>query len=130
MSNSTLQENKLGEFFVVWGVISLIAFIFLIYSHTAMTKLKEMVLLAELRNMRIALNLYKGLNGKYPEDIRELIDKDIYWTKAIHEVYKRKYLEHQRIDKEGFPVDPWNRRFYYNPVTGEIFSKTKGYENW
>ncbi len=95
-----------------------------------MLKTKEVVLLAELRNIRIALNIYKGFNGKYPDDIQELVEKEIYGTKFIHEIYRRPYLEHQRLDKEGFPVDPWNNRFIYDSLKGEVFSRTKGYEKW
>ncbi|MCM8778840.1 MAG: type II secretion system protein GspG [Candidatus Omnitrophica bacterium] len=130
MSIFTFQGIKNLEFFITLGVIFFLIFIFLIYLNLAMTKTKEILLLAELRNIRIALNLYKGLEGEYPDSLKELIDKEIYWTQAIHEVYKKKYLEHQRVDEEGFPIDPWHRRFIYDPETGKIFSQTKGYENW
>ncbi|MGE4357924.1 MAG: type II secretion system protein [Candidatus Omnitrophota bacterium] len=126
----TLRKNNLLESFVVLGVVFFLALVFLGYFYLAMNKAKEMVLLAELRNIRIALNVYKGFNGKYPDDIRELIDKEINWTQAIHEMYKRKYLEHQRVDEEGFPIDPWNNRFVYNSAKGEIYSQTKGYRTW
>ncbi|MCM8799038.1 MAG: type II secretion system protein GspG [Candidatus Omnitrophica bacterium] len=126
----SMRKNSFFEYFVVLGVISFLALVFLIYLSSVIVKAKEMVLQAELHNMRIALNLYRGLNGEYPQDIRELINKEIYWTQAIHEIYKRKYLEHQRVDKDGFPIDPWYRRFVYDPEAGRIFSQTRGYENW
>jgi len=126
----TVRDIGSLEFVVSLGVIFFLAFVLLIYLGQTMTKAKEVVLLAELRNMRIALNLFKGFNDVYPSDIRELIDTQIYGTRGIHEIYQRHYLEHQRVDKKGFPVDPWERRFVYNGLTGRINSGTKGYEKW
>jgi hypothetical protein len=124
----TLRKLGSFEFVFTLGLIFVLAFIFLIYLGQTMDKAKVAVLVSELRNMRIALNLYRGFNSKYPQDLRDLITTEIYGTKFIHEIYKRPYLEHQRTDKEGFPVDPWNRRFAYDPITGRINSRTKGYE--
>ncbi|MCM8784021.1 MAG: type II secretion system protein GspG [Candidatus Omnitrophica bacterium] len=130
MLTFSIRRSSALELSVVLGIIFFLAFVFLCYFYFWVTKAKEMVLQAELRNMRIALNVYKGFNGKYPDDIRELIDREIFWTKFSHEMYKRPYLQHQRLDKDSFPIDPWNRHFVYNASTGKIFSQAKRYKNW
>ncbi len=121
--------RKVGslEFFVSVGIIFILVFTALIYLEGAVVKAKEMVLVSELRNIRIALNLYRGFNNKYPDNLKDLVDKDIDWTKITHEVYKRNYLEHQRVNESGNPIDPWGKPFSYEPSTGKLNSQTRGY---
>ncbi|MCX5657093.1 MAG: type II secretion system protein GspG [Candidatus Omnitrophica bacterium] len=124
--------RKVGslEFFVSVGIIFILVFIALIYLEGVVVKAKEMVLVSELRNIRIALNLYHGFNNRYPDNLKDLVGKDIDWTKITHEIYKRNYLEHQRVDKNSNPIDPWGRLFSYEPFTGKLNCRTKGYDRF
>ncbi len=72
----------------------------------------------QLTNLKYSLHLYKILEKDYPEDLKELNKRYI----GIKEdsLYGRRYLEFQFQDKEGYPVDPYGRRFKYDSNTGKI----------
>ncbi|MFC1508154.1 type II secretion system protein GspG [Candidatus Omnitrophota bacterium] len=79
---------------------------------------RKVTLENQLTNLKYSLELYKILEEAYPEDIRELNKKSI----SIKEdsLYGRKYLDSHLQDKEGYPVDPYGRRFIYDNDTGKV----------
>lgn len=71
-----------------------------------------------LTNLRNSLELYIILEGRYPEDLREL-DRG-YLAIKENNLYGRKYLELQAQDEQGYPIDPYGRRFIYDSKTGKV----------
>lgn len=72
----------------------------------------------QLTNLKYSLELYRILEGGYPEDLRELNKK--YIELSEDSLYGRKYLEAQLQDETDYPVDPYGRRFIYDIKTGEV----------
>lgn len=72
----------------------------------------------QLTNLRYSLELYKMLEGRYPEDLRELSRK--YVTIKEDSLYGRRYLESQSHDEDGYPVDLHGHRFVYDNKTGTL----------
>ncbi len=72
----------------------------------------------QLTNLKYSLELYRILEDRYPEDLKELNKK--YIGPGEDSLYGRKYLEGERQDEEGYPVDPYGRKFIYDNITGKI----------
>lgn len=72
----------------------------------------------QLTNLKYSLELYRILEDRYPEDLKELNKKYIGFREDS--LYGRKYLKEQWQDKDGYPVDPYGRKFIYDNKTGMI----------
>lgn len=101
---------------------------------------KESLLRSELTNIRMSIELYRLLNGKYPISLSELTKSEYMQPYSNDTVIKNqvvskgmiknKYLQTHSVDEDGQPLDPFDKRYYYNKDTGEIKSLTKGYDSW
>jgi type II secretory pathway pseudopilin PulG len=120
----------LFEFAVVLIIILIFAGTLLGFLYKAAIRAKEVTLQFELKNLRLALDLYKKIKGEYPQDLRLLIQTRYtpYGTSEI--IFGQEFLEIVGTDKESYPIDPFGNRFYYNSGKGVVNSKAKGYENW
>ncbi len=99
-------------------IVGLIVGIFSSYLVRNLSEAREVALENQLTNLKYSLELYMILEGSYPKDIRELNKK----CRTVKEstLYGRRYLEKQVQDKEGYPIDPYGRRFIYNSKTGKV----------
>ena len=86
---------------------------------------KEAAFQNELSNWRHAVELYRALNGSYPQDLRELIGKEYTYGVVQRSLNIARYIAVYRLDKEGFPLDPFGRRYIYNSYTGEVIINRK-----
>ena len=91
---------------------------------------KEIVLQAELKNLRAVITFYYAIHKKYPEDLKEMKEKGYIEFSPESRVVRREYLKLLTADKEGYPLDPFGNRYLYDKKTGEVMSGTKGYEKW
>jgi competence protein ComGC len=91
---------------------------------------KESLLQSELTNIRTSVKLYKLINGKYPENLQELTEKEYMRAYSENTVIKGRYLISHAMDEDGAPLDPFGGNYYYNNNTGEVKSLTKGYNDW
>jgi type II secretory pathway pseudopilin PulG len=107
-------------FLAVFGVfISRVA-------HTA----KEVSLQSELTAFREAIALYKALKGNNPGTLQELMHAE-YRPQGLNKIiFGKEFLNIVGKDKDGYPLDPFGRKFFYNAERGVIHSQTKGYEKW
>ncbi|MBU1146992.1 MAG: type II secretion system protein GspG [Candidatus Omnitrophica bacterium] len=99
-------------------VILIISAVFARYWIVHLKEAREAALENQLTNIKLSLELYTIAEGRYPEDLREL-DKRCEVGRG-DSIYTRKYLEHQFVDKDGYPVDPHGQRFIYDEKTGTI----------
>lgn len=88
------------------------------------------VLESDMRNMRLGISLYLYINGKVPEDIRNLEKKECIEYSAGGELIRREYIKLITKDEEGYPIDSFGNRYRYNPKTGMVHPTTPGYEDW
>ncbi len=116
----------------IFAIIIIIAFIgvLLTFIHKAAINAKEVTLQVELKNLRLSLDLYKAINEHYPEDLRLLIQAKYKMKSSEEFLFGEKFLETVGKDEQGYPLDPFGNRFFYNSRRGVINSQTKGYEQW
>lgn len=96
---------------------------------------QKTALQAELANIRTSISLFKLLNRRNPEGLKELIEKKVMLPVRMGNsytgsVFKEKYLLPNAMDREGNIIDPFGNRFLYDPVRGEVRTTTQEYQDW
>jgi len=99
-------------------IAGIVAGIFSTYLIMSTDEAKDVALENQLTNLKYSLELYMMLEGRYPEDLRELNKRCAALKDSS--LYERSYLEYQLQDEEGYPIDPYGRRFIYNSKTGRV----------
>jgi competence protein ComGC len=115
---------------IVVLIISVFIGVFIPRYYRIAREAQEIQLKAELNNIRMSLDLYKLHNSEYPKDLRELITKKYMAPYKEGTIFKEEYLDARSLDEDGYPLDPFNNKFKYNPNTGRVSSSTAGYERW
>ena len=127
------KKNKgltLVELVIALTTIGLFMGVMMLFIYKTTIIGKETALRIELKNLRLTLDLHKIIRGSYPEDLRGLLQAR-YKPQGSKEVFfSEKFLDTVGRDAGGYPVDPFGKRFYYNPQGGVVASVAKGYENW
>lgn len=111
-------------------IISILLGIFGVYVNIAIKTSRETALKNELLSIRMSLDNYRMLKGKNPEDLKILFSQEFAIQKSDGLAVKQKYLQPFRLDSQGFLLDPFGKRYYYNAISGSINSQSKGYGNW
>lgn len=112
-----------------------IGFIIPRFQRTARAAQEE-ALRTGLMNIRTSITLFKVVNGRHPDNLRELIEKNMMLPARIGSgplsgsVFKQKYLITNAVDAQGNILDTFGNRFLYDPVLGEVRSSTPGFEQW
>ncbi|MDD5505636.1 MAG: hypothetical protein PHR73_02640 [Candidatus Omnitrophica bacterium] len=91
---------------------------------------REVSLRYQLNNFRMLLVLYKELKGYYPEDLKALVQSSHRLSQTDEIIFNEKFLGSLEQDEQGWPLDAFGNRLYYDPRKGVVVSQTKGYENW
>lgn len=115
---------------IVVLIVSVFIGVFIPRYYRIARESQEIALRAGLNNIRMSLDLYKLHNGEYPKDLRELITKKYTAPYKEGTIFKEEYLNAHSLDEDGYPLDPFNNKFKYNPNTGRVSSSTAGYERW
>ncbi len=100
------------------------------YINITLRIAKETAMRYELANIRISLEHYRMINNSLPENITVLINQDFTYKTAGGVILRKNFLEPFRLDKDGFLLDPFKEKYYYNSKDGRVSSRTKGYEAW
>lgn len=95
--------------------------------RSGLLRRRRIVLRMELANLRYALALYQNRTGRLPLAIEELARYP--WTPPGHDTEVPLY-EDGRHDDNGFFIDPYGRRYWYDAETGAVYSTTRGCEKW
>lgn len=118
------------ELIISATLIGIFVSVFLFFIGRQIKIAKEIVLAIELKGLRQSLVLYKAIKSEPAPDLRALITAR-HKPQGLDEViFGREYLNTLGIDQEGYPVDPFGKRFYYSPRRGVVSSQAKGYESW
>jgi competence protein ComGC len=97
---------------------------------------KETALTVELSNLRVAVNYFVLAKKRLPRSLKELIGEEAVLAghaiegKEYNIVIASRYVETMKRDEDGYPTDPFGKRFAYDQVTGMVRSSTEGYETW
>ena len=105
------------------------------YQHVARVA-QETALKAELSNIRTSIRLFKMLNNRNPDSLRELMEKKVMLPGRIggdaysSSFFEQAYLLKNAVDSLGNKVDSFGNVFSYDRAKGEVRSTTKGFEGW
>lgn len=97
---------------------------------------QEIAVKAELTNIRTSIGLFRMLNNRNPESLRELIEKKVMLPartgadRYSGSFFDRNYLMSHAVDSQGNIVDAFGNPFAYDPARGEVKASTKGCEDW
>lgn len=113
----------------------LIGFVIPKYQQVAQAA-QEVALKAELSNIRQSITLFKMLNDRNPESLKEMMEKKVMLPARIGSApasgsfFADQYLLKNAVDVEGRKVDAFGNPFHYDSHQGEVRSTSKGYETW
>ncbi|MFQ5456222.1 MAG: type IV pilin protein [Nitrospirota bacterium] len=127
-----LKRDGLGiiDTLIICVLITIFIAVLFPYYQNMTNKAKEVALKMELVNIRMTLTLYRIMNSKYPDDIRDIIGKRYLLPIKDRTIFAEKYLIGIALDNEGYLLDPFGNRFRYDPVKGRIMSTTEQYKDW
>ena len=124
------RGRSLWENLIIGAVMVVLIYVAVLYYHKASLKARVNVLHSDMRNLRLAINLYLYHNGQLPKDIRDLERERFIEYGKGGEIIKREYIKMVAKDEEGYPLDSFGNRYHYNPNTGMVHPATPGYETW
>ena len=114
----SVGRKKLIDIICAVTIIFVLYGVFAGYSLRNMEEARKAALRNQLTNLRYSIELYKALEGSYPGDLR-ILGRGYIRLKDSR-LYGRKYLELQPQDKEGYPIDPYGKRFIYDSGSGKV----------
>jgi type II secretory pathway pseudopilin PulG len=85
---------------------------------------RKVVLKADLRNLRNAIALHHASTNTYPATLEQAASSG---TGGLGE---NVILVLYNTDNKGCPRDPFGKRYFYDPATGEVRSRTPGYDKY
>lgn len=119
----------LFELLIVVCVILVCVGTFAIYADKVLRAARETALRNELIALRMSLEHYRIIRGRYPAQLNELtnpLTKDEFNSK----IDQSSFIKSLRLDKKGFAIDPFMNRYSYNKEEGLVNSQTRGCERW
>ena len=124
------RSLTLVELLIVLCVIFVLMGTFAVYANITLKVAREIALQMELNNIRMSIEHYHTINGKFPEDLVTLIKEEFTFRTSDGILLHSNFLKPFRVDKEGNLLDPFMNRYYYELEDGRVSSRTIGYENW
>ncbi len=118
------------ETLIVCILVGLLAGIGTSYFQEVTQEAKEVALREELGLIRKAVTLYSVLQGRLPGDLGDLIETQYVIPLRNDTSFKGEYLSTQATDSEGALLDPFGKRYRYDPRGGAVSSVEEGYEAW
>jgi Tfp pilus assembly protein PilE len=129
MRNPSVGLGVLDTILVVLLVAVLIVLV-IPYYQSMLLESRKLALTSELINIRQAIRLFEYQHQRSPQDLRELVRKKFIEPARHDTFFEWSYLEPNAVDSQGRPLDPFGQVYTYDPVTGHVYSQTKGYEGW
>ena len=129
---SLKEEKGLGiiDTLIVLVIISILMGVVIPKYQGIAHEARETALKSGLLNIRMAVRVYKMVNNRYPDDLLQLVNKRYLIEVRKDTIFTQEYLRSLAVDGEGYPLDPYDNRYRYDPVSGYVASTTEGYENW
>lgn len=112
MTNSNKGRTSLENALVLLFLMITITTI-LLYFHKYENVVKERAAAEEIYHINSAILIYYVIHGKFPDDLRELV-KDRHRIQYRDSFFEKSFLEGSKLDPEGYPLDPWGRRYKYD----------------
>lgn len=120
----------LVELFIVFCIIVILLGVFGFYFGIVLDTARETALRNELYNIRMAIEHYRIASGSYPESLSILTNKKFTISSKDGIIQSAPYLKPSQVDKNGQPLDPFAREYYYDSKNGKIASRLSRYKGW
>lgn len=96
---------------------------------------RETALKAELKNIRFTIRLFRQLNGRYPDSLREMMEKKLLQPGRTGDeyggsVFDDRYLLPNAVDGQGNVIDVFGNPYRYDAEQGSVASTSEGYDGW
>ncbi|MBU2103080.1 MAG: hypothetical protein ABH865_05315 [Candidatus Omnitrophota bacterium] len=124
------DHSSLFEIVVAITIIILLIGTFLSYSNRVTRVAKEVRLVYELKDFRLCVTLFKALRGNNPGDLKILMETSRNAVDARKGNFRENFLLTLARDSDGYPLDPFGKRYGYNARTGIVSCQSSGYEAW
>lgn len=122
------KENiKRVEIIIVVILISLLWFFGFDAYKKMVLNTKEAALANELKIIRQAVYVYVLKYKIYPENLKELEEKNIIDFEG--KIKNQKYMKNKRVLETGVVLDPFGNPYIYDKKNGQIRSSTPKYMN-
>jgi len=121
-----IQKTPLPLILALVGGGILLMLVLLLWIRFRSRRRKKEVLRLELKILHYALFLYHQQTGRFPLALENLPKEK--WRPPGGE--EMPYLEGINQGDRGFLIDPFGKRYRYNPDTGRVYSTTRGCEEW
>jgi len=125
------------ETLVTLCLIGVLTGVVIVKYYRVFQEARETAIKAELVNIRTSINLFKMLNGRNPQGLKEMVEKKVMFPARIGPdkytgpiFFKESYLMEYATDKEGNIIDVFGNPYAYDAIKGEVRTTTKGYETW
>lgn len=120
----------LFELAIALAVIFVFVGVLFIFIQRAALKAKETTLRAEVQNIRQSLVLYRAIKGSLPQDLKTLLNARFSPRGTDEIFFSREFLDMIGRDNDGYPVDPFGKRFCYDAGKGVVYPGTAVYKDW
>lgn len=112
------------------ALITVLLGVFALYALPVLKAGRERALENELMNLRMSVEHYRLIYGKFPESLEELVNKTLTEDYPYAKIGFYRFFEAGRLDSQGFLSDPFWHRYAYDKQTGRVYSQTPGYQTW
>lgn len=130
MAGKSKRSLTLYELLIALCSILILYSVFFSYMQNMVRVAKETALTNELSNIRMAIQSFRLVNNRLPEDLKTLTARQLAYAESDGSVSRKPFIAITRINKEGNLLDPFLNIYYYNSADGRVSSQTPGYENW
>ncbi len=122
------QKKRLSEKLALAGIV-LLTFLLLFASIRFERHVhRQKVMFYELQLLRTSVRLFKAIEHRDPETLRELANGNYRFP---DEPEQRRFLEYvPAVNEQGQICDPFGTPYNYAQSTGWVRSATSGYEFW
>jgi len=125
------------ELLVTLCLIGILIGVVIVKFNRVFQEAREVAVKSELVNIRTSIQLFKMLNGRNPQSLKEMTEKKVMYPARVGSdkyaspfFLKESYLMEYAKDKEGIIIDAFGNPFVYDAIKGEVRTTTKEYENW
>lgn len=101
-------ENTLVFIFIL-----IISGVILGYFYKYQEIVKVRLAQEQVYNINTAIIIYVFEKKKFPEDLN-VLTKEEFLIEGKNTIFKKRYLDFSPVDKYGYPLDPWGRRYQYD----------------
>ena len=125
-----MRSLTLFELLVSLCIIFFLMGAFATYANTSLIVARETALQNELINIRMAIEYFRFVTQRLPKELEELRNYKLTSESLKGIITPNKFIDHARVDKEGFLLDPFMNRYAYDSASGRVWSLSKGREGW